>query len=119
MSVAAMASVSEEITPAERDAQFNVTDCADKFKILADPTRLKVIAALDNGPMSVTALLKEIPIAQNLLSHHLKVLREGGLVVGTRAGKSILYRRNEDVFVPGADKMDFGCCSVNLHHTED
>jgi ArsR family transcriptional regulator, arsenate/arsenite/antimonite-responsive transcriptional repressor len=62
------------------------------LKALADPTRLRVIALLGAGPRCACELQGGIDVPANLLSHHLKVLREAGLIDGTRRGRWIDYR---------------------------
>jgi ArsR family transcriptional regulator, arsenate/arsenite/antimonite-responsive transcriptional repressor len=66
------------------------------LKALADPTRLQVIALLGAGPRCVCDLQGRIDVPANLLSHHLKVLREAGLIDGTRRGRWIDYRLRPD-----------------------
>jgi ArsR family transcriptional regulator, arsenate/arsenite/antimonite-responsive transcriptional repressor len=66
------------------------------LKTLADPTRLRVIALLGAGPRCVCDLQGRIDVPANLLSHHLRVLREGGVIDGTRRGRWIDYRLRPD-----------------------
>jgi ArsR family transcriptional regulator len=58
---------------------------------VADPYRLAVLNALATGTKCVCDLQVRVPIAANLLSYHLKVLREAGLIVGVRRGRWIDY----------------------------
>lgn len=62
------------------------------LKALADPTRLRVIALLGAGPRCACELQGAVEVPANLLSHHLRVLREAGLVAGERRGRWIDYR---------------------------
>lgn len=62
------------------------------FSALGDPTRLLVLTRLAGGERCVCDLLEQIDVAPNLLSYHLKVLREAGLVEGTRRGRWVDYR---------------------------
>jgi ArsR family transcriptional regulator, arsenate/arsenite/antimonite-responsive transcriptional repressor len=66
------------------------------LKALADPTRLRVIALLGAGPRCVCDLQGGIDVPANLLSHHLKVLREAGVIDGSRRGRWIDYRLRPD-----------------------
>jgi ArsR family transcriptional regulator len=50
------------------------------LQAIADPVRWAVLAMLVEAPRCVCKLQEQIPIAGNLLSYHLKVLREAGLV---------------------------------------
>jgi ArsR family transcriptional regulator len=51
-----------------------------------------VLEQLAGSDACVCDLQMQVPIALNLLSYHLKVLREAGLIVGTRRGRRIDYR---------------------------
>ena len=66
-------------------------ELARGFSLLSDPTRLGILAQLSKGPKNVTALCKALGLKQPTISHHLGLLRMGCLVVGTRAGKSVIY----------------------------
>ena len=85
--------------------------CADYMKVLADETRLAVVQQLLAGPRHVHEINAELNIDGTLLSHHLRVLREAGLVSTEREGKSILYR-----LAPGQRRraIDFGCCQISF-----
>lgn len=65
---------------------------ATGFAALADPIRLRILSALEGGTHCVCDLLDEIDVAPNLLSYHLRVLREAGLVASTRRGRWMDYR---------------------------
>ena len=58
---------------------------------LADPKRILLLYALADGPQRVTDLAGEIQVPQPTASHHLKILRERGLVLSERDGTSVYY----------------------------
>jgi DNA-binding transcriptional ArsR family regulator len=89
------------------------SDCADVLRALGDPTRLAVLQALLQGPLHVNDLLKRVTVGQSLLSHHLKVLREAGLVRSKRDGKAVLYQVAPGMVeqTPG-QCLDLKCCQV-------
>lgn len=65
---------------------------ADRARALSDPTRLVVAAALrEGGELCVCDLAWISSRAQNLVSHHLRVLRLHGLVSSRRDGKMVMY----------------------------
>lgn len=66
------------------------------FAALADPTRFSALTLLAAGPRCVCDLQEELGVAPNLLSYHLRVLREAGLVTVTRRGRWADYQ-----FSPG------------------
>ena len=65
---------------------------ARAFKALGEPTRLRILAHLQRGECCACEVQQALDVPANLLSHHLKVLREAGLVHGTRRGRWIDYR---------------------------
>jgi len=72
----------------ESDAQR----LAERAKALGDPTRLKLALALgDTDELCVCDLAWVAERAENLVSHHLRALRNAGLVSSRRDGKMVLY----------------------------
>ncbi|MCL2194963.1 MAG: metalloregulator ArsR/SmtB family transcription factor [Oscillospiraceae bacterium] len=69
---------------------------SDKFKALADPNRSAVFALLSCCELCACDILKQLPIHQTTLSHHMKVLVDCGLVRTRRDGKCIYYALNID-----------------------
>lgn len=70
-----------------------LTAAATLGRALADPTRLAVAAALLAGDeLCVCDMAWVVGQAQNLASHHLRVLRSAGLVTSRRDGKLVMYR---------------------------
>ena len=65
---------------------------ARRFAALADPARLTILARLGEEPRCVCELREEFGLASNLLSYHLRILREAGLVSGARHGRRVEYR---------------------------
>ena len=63
---------------------------------VADPIRWTVLERLATQPSCVCNLQEHVPIAASLLSYHLKVLREAGLVTTSRRGRWIDYALAED-----------------------
>src|SRR3954453_21382758 len=66
---------------------------AARFKALADPTRISIVnrlAVADEG--CVCDLTATFDLAQPTISHHLKVLRDAGLVTSARRGTWMYYR---------------------------
>jgi DNA-binding transcriptional ArsR family regulator len=54
--------------------------------------RVRLIGVLASGGRCVCDLQDEVPVAANLLSYHLRVLREAGLVTASRRGRWVHYR---------------------------
>ncbi len=96
-------------------SQADTDRCAAKLKALADPTRLAVVEALMDGPRHVHALGELIGVEQSLLSHHLRVLRDVGLLAAARDGKAVLYSLAPGVEGRDAAKaLELGCCQLSF-----
>jgi ArsR family transcriptional regulator, arsenate/arsenite/antimonite-responsive transcriptional repressor len=67
-------------------------EAAAVLAALADPARLRILAVLADAGRCVCDIRTAVPIAANLLSYHLRVLREAGLVEGSRRGRWIDYQ---------------------------
>ena len=66
---------------------------AAKFKALADPTRVAIINCLASADeVCVCNLTESFELSQPTISHHLKILREAGLVDASRRGTWAYYR---------------------------
>jgi ArsR family transcriptional regulator, arsenate/arsenite/antimonite-responsive transcriptional repressor len=66
---------------------------ADRFKALSDPTRVAIVNRLAGAEeVCVCVFVDELDLSQPTISHHLKVLREAGLVESTRRGTWAFYR---------------------------
>jgi ArsR family transcriptional regulator len=77
----------------------DAVDLSKGFAALADPVRLKLfslIAASADAETCACSLVKPTGRSQPTVSHHLKVLREAGLITGTKRGTWIWYRVNRD-----------------------
>lgn len=61
------------------------------FHALADGNRRAILALVRAGRRPVGDIASELDLSQQIVSHHLKVLREAGLVSGTRSGTRHLY----------------------------
>jgi ArsR family transcriptional regulator len=78
---------SEPLSIAERD------QIAARFKALADPTRVAIINSLSTADeVCVCHMTEAFELSQPTISHHLKILREAGLVESSRRGTWAYYR---------------------------
>lgn len=65
--------------------------CTDFFKALSDPTRAKIIWALDQGELCVCDLAELLDMTPSAISHQLAGLRKDNMVKFRRAGKEVFY----------------------------
>ena len=63
------------------------------MKALADPTRLEILrfVCAQTGPVCACDVVGRFELSQPTISHHLKTLREGGLLTGKRQGLWTFY----------------------------
>lgn len=94
--------ITESCSPpliAEPLSQEQATDLARTVKALADPVRLRLlslIASHAGGEVCVCDLAGAFELSQPTISHHLKVLRQVGLVTSERRGTWVYYRADLD-----------------------
>ncbi len=69
---------------------------AERFRLLADPTRVKILWALSQGETSVACLAELVGATPTAVSQHLSKLRLAGLVRGRRDGTFIHYTAVDD-----------------------
>ena len=78
------------------DAGMDDSMIIERFKALGDPVRLTIVRELRHGRRCACELADHANVTPPLLSHHLKVLREAGLVTGTKRGRWIDYDLDHD-----------------------
>ena len=77
---------------------------AARFKVLAEPLRLRILQVLENGESSVTAVTNAVGSTQPNVSKHLKILQDEGLVSKRQDGNTVNYKI--------ADESVFELCNV-------
>ncbi|MGQ9655991.1 MAG: ArsR/SmtB family transcription factor [Thermodesulfobacteriota bacterium] len=61
------------------------------FRAMGDLSRLKVLLYIMEGPRNVSEIVRFLEMKQSLVSHHLKILRQCGLVMARRNGPFVSY----------------------------
>ena len=76
----------------------HLTAHADLLKALADPHRLRIVATLARADADVCVcdLHDGIDVSQPTVSHHLRLLKEAGLLASERRGTWVYYRLTDD-----------------------
>src|SRR5438093_7434219 len=69
-----------------------ISDAAALFRLLGDPTRLRLLRVVANDRFNVTELTGILGLAQSGVSRHLGLLKDAGLVVEEREGGFVYYR---------------------------
>lgn len=83
--------VKKQMEPAE-----SLHSLADLFKVLGDPTRIKLLTALTHSELCVCALADILEMGSSAVSHQLRVLRGAKLVKSRREGKNVVYSLDDD-----------------------
>lgn len=76
--------------------QDDIAGLAAFYKVMADPTRLRLLTALESGPLCATDLANVVQMSRSAVSHQLKALKDAHLVRGERDGKTLLYSLDDD-----------------------
>ena len=70
---------------------LDVEKICNIFRVLADPTRMKIVLGLLNGDMCVNHLMEVCGGTQSGVSHQLRILRDNKIVKAKRMGQSVEY----------------------------
>ncbi|MFI0778040.1 ArsR/SmtB family transcription factor [Streptomyces sp. NPDC001700] len=96
--------------PRARLTPENAQTVAATLQALATPSRLLILARLREGPCPATELAEAVGMQQSACSHQLRLLRNLGLVTGTRQGRSVVYTLHDNHVAELLDQA--------LHHVE-
>jgi DNA-binding transcriptional ArsR family regulator len=85
---------------------------AELFRSFSDTSRVLILSRLVNQEMNVGALAQVVGISESAVSHHLRSLRQMGLVVARRDGKEVYYRVEDAhliaLFLEGVKHVKYG-----------
>jgi DNA-binding transcriptional ArsR family regulator len=94
------------------------TRCAAYLKAVGDPLRIRIVRALQAGPLSVSDIAELLDQEIGVVSHHLRVLYHAEIVQTRRDGKFIYYSLSDHLFSSGKRQnhavLDFGCCRLDV-----
>jgi ArsR family transcriptional regulator len=71
-------------------------DICTPFKALGDPVRVSILKALCCERLCVGDIVAQVNLSQPAVSHHLRILREAGLVTAEKEGTTVFYAINKD-----------------------
>lgn len=78
------------------DSEDTVVQLADLFRLMGDPTRLRIILTCLEDPISVGDIANRLDLSPSLVSHHLRLLRAARVLRAERRGKQIFYSALDD-----------------------
>lgn len=73
-----------------------IHDLTEVFKVFGDPTRAKIMCALNVRPLFVGEIADVLEMSLSAVSHQLRILRNAKLVKGDKKGKEVLYSLDDD-----------------------
>ena len=74
-----------------RVSEDQTAELADMFRLMSDPSRLRIILACLDTPISVGDMASALGLSPSLVSHHLRLLRAGRLIQAERRGNRVFY----------------------------
>jgi len=78
---------------------------AETFRILGDPTRVRIVDALSEGELCVCDIAEQVGISESAVSHQLRLMRTMRIVRGRRQGRCVYYTLDDqhvlDLFQQG------------------
>lgn len=77
------------------DSRTDIRLLAEFLGIISEVNRLKIICFLKNGEQCVCKIWQFLELPQNLISHHLKVLKDFNLLNSRKEGLNVYYSLNE------------------------
>lgn len=93
-------------------AELKAIQLAELFSALSDASRVRIIALLMDGEMSVRALADGLGMTESAVSHQLRGLRQMRLVRARKAGRQVFYSLDDDhvarLFTLGLDHVRHG-----------
>lgn len=81
-------------------------DTLGALRALVEPVRWRIVELLADEELCVCHIVEELGVAQPLVSHHLRILRDAGLVDTERYRYWTYYRLRPDALAPLRDRLD-------------
>jgi ArsR family transcriptional regulator len=81
----------------DKKLAVNLSQAAEFLKIVSEENRLKILCLLKGGEKCVCDIWQCLNLPQNLVSHHLRVLKDFGLVSSRQEGLKVVYSVNKKV----------------------
>ncbi len=85
----------ENIPAGAVEAKY-VQPMAAIFKMIGDPTRIRILALLAQQELCVNCIASSLAMTHSAISHQLRLLREAGLVKFTKDGKEVIYSLDDE-----------------------
>jgi ArsR family transcriptional regulator len=92
--------------------EHSAAHIAELFRAFSDTSRVRILSALIDHEINVTALAAAVGISESAVSHHMRGLRQMHLVKARRVGKEVYYRVEDEhliaLFQQGVNHVKHG-----------
>lgn len=92
-------------------ADGQIAEMGARFKVISEPSRLKILLALAAGELCVDHITEAVDGNQSAVSHQLKTLKDNKIVKCRREGKKVLYSVSDEhiMMMVGLAKEHLNC----------
>jgi len=76
--------------------EVTIYDMSNIFKVLGDPTRIKILYAIEHQELCVNDICACVEMTKSAVSHQLSILKQAKLVRGRKKGKEVYYALDDE-----------------------
>ncbi len=80
----------------ERLSEDQVYELSEMFRLMSDPSRLRIILSCLTDKISVGDMAQRLKLSPSLVSHHLRLLRAARLLQAERQGRQVFYQVTDE-----------------------
>ena len=81
----------------KRTGKADIEAVSEVFKALANETRLQILMGLLEDECNVKGIMERLNLPQSTVSQHLSIMRNKGIIKGTRKGSTVCYRVVDEI----------------------
>lgn len=81
----------------DKITERDLREVSEFLKVINEPNRLRILFCLSQTEKCVCEIWKNLELPQNLVSHHLKKLKELGLIQSKQKGRQVIYFSQKEV----------------------
>lgn len=87
-------------------SEANIKQATEFLKIISEENRLKILCILQNDEKCVCEIWQFLNLPQNLVSHHLKILKDFDLISPKKEGLKVFYKLNQETLTRHAELLN-------------
>jgi len=81
----------------EENSNSDLSQAVKFLQVVGEENRLKILCLLKEKELCVCDIWQNLNLSQNLVSHHLKILKDFGLVTSEQKGLNVFYSLNKEI----------------------